>query len=111
MNLAAKNVPVQMEDGLPGAGADVDDDLVALETRRASRVGDENEHPPSLLGWELAHVAERLDVPLGDHEQMSVRPRVDVANRDEAVRRVDVLAFPVELAEETVVRQRGSPPP
>jgi hypothetical protein len=110
LNLAAKNVPVQVEDGLPGAGADVDDDLVVLETRRASSVSHEDEHPPSLLGRELADVAERLDMPLRDHQQVCLRARTDVANRDEAVRRVDVLAFSVELAEEAVVRQRGSPP-
>ena len=99
-----------MEDGLPGAGPYVDHDLVVLEARGASRVGHEDEHPSSLLGWELADVAERLDMPLRDHEQMCIRLWVDVANCDEAVRREDVLAFSVELAEEAVVRQRGSPP-
>jgi hypothetical protein len=45
-------------------------------------------------------------VPLGDHEQVRVRPRVDVAQRDEAFGLVNVLALSVQLAEKAVVRQR-----
>jgi hypothetical protein len=36
---------------------------------------------------------------------------IDVADRDEALRLRNVIPFAVERAEETVVRQRGSPPP
>jgi hypothetical protein len=50
-------------------------------------------------------------VPLGDNEQMRVRLRVDVAQRDEAFGVVNVLAFSVQLAEKAIVRQRRSPPP
>jgi hypothetical protein len=40
-----------------------------------------------------------------------VGPRVDVADRNEAVGLRDVVALLYELAEEAVLRQRGSPPP
>jgi hypothetical protein len=50
-------------------------------------------------------------VTLGQHEEVGVGLRVDVADRDEPVTRVDVVALADEVAEETVsVRQRGSPP-
>ena len=102
---------MQVEDGLASAGTDVDDDLVVLEARGASGICDEFEHAKCLVRPKLADVAERLDVPLGNHEQVRVCLRVDVLDRDEAARRVDVLATLVELAEEAVFRQRGSPPP
>jgi hypothetical protein len=46
-------------------------------------------------------------VPLRDDEQVRLRLGVDVADRDDAVGGGDVIAVGVELAEETVVRQRG----
>jgi hypothetical protein len=102
---------VQVEDRLSGARPHVDDDLIVLEPRGASGVGDELEHPLRLFGWKLSDVSERLDVPLGDNEQVRVRLRVDVAQRDEAFGLVNVLAFSIQLAEEAIVRQRRSPPP
>jgi hypothetical protein len=102
---------VQVEDRLSGARPHVDDDLIVLQPRGASGVGDELEHPLRLFGWKLADLSERLDVPLGDNEQVRVRLRVDVAQRDKAVSLVDVLALSKELAEEAVFRQRRSPPP
>ncbi len=102
---------MQVEDGLPGPGADVDDDLVVLQARDARRLGDEVEHRARIFGGEATHVAERVDVLLGDHEQVRVGLRIDVAQSDEAVDLVYVVALAIEPAEETVVRQRGSPPP
>src|SRR4051812_45615190 len=92
-----------MEDRLPDAGAHVDDDLVVLESGAARRLGDEVEHPASLVGRKLAYFAERLDVPLRDDEQVRVRLRIKVANRDEAVGLVDVVSVAVEPAEEAVL--------
>src|SRR3954462_5824380 len=79
-NPAAQDVPVQMEDRLPEAGDHVDDDLVVLESGAARRLGDEVEHPATLVGRKLAYFAERLDVPLRDDEQVRVRLRIKVAN-------------------------------
>jgi hypothetical protein len=101
---------VQVEDRLSGARPHVDDDLIVLQPRDASGVGDELEHSLRLLGWKLTDVSECLDVPLGDHEEVRVRPRVDVAQRDDAFGLVDVLALSIELAEKAIVRQRRSPP-
>jgi hypothetical protein len=50
-------------------------------------------------------------VPRGQHQQVGFGFRRDVANRDEAVRCVDMVALDDEPAEEAVLRQRGSPPP
>jgi hypothetical protein len=47
---------------------------------------------------------------LGEDEEVRLRLGVDVADGDEAVALRDVVALPRELAEEAVVRQRGSPP-
>jgi hypothetical protein len=100
-----------VEDRLAAAGTDVDQDPVVLEPGVAGDLGDEVEHALRLLCGKLAHVAERLDVPLRDDEEMRLRLRVDVPDRDEAVRLRDGIALLVERAEEAVVRQRGSPPP
>ena len=102
---------MQMKDRLPRAGTDVDDDLVVLEPCEPRRVRDEHQHRARLLRRELADVSERLDVPFRDDQEMRIGLRVDVADRDEAVGRVDMVALATELAEETVVRQRRSPPP
>ena len=102
---------MEVEDRLAAALADVDDDAVVLETGVARGVPDEVEHPLRFVGWKLADLAERRHMALGDHEQVRVGARVDVADRDEAVRLTDVIALAHEVAEETVVRQRGSPPP
>ena len=97
---------MKVEDGLPAARPDVDDDPIILEPGFAGGVCDELEHALRLVGREVADVAKRLDVPLGDDEQVRLRARVDVRDRDEAVGLADVVALPVELAEEAVVRQR-----
>ena len=77
--LVPEHVPVEVEDGLAGGRADVHLHLVVLEARVAGRLGDELEHPVGLAGRELADVAERVDVMLGDDEQVHGRLRVDVA--------------------------------
>jgi hypothetical protein len=56
------------------------------------------------------HIAERVDVTAREDEEVRVRLRVDVADRDEAVRRGDVVAFVDEPAEQALLRQPGSPP-
>jgi hypothetical protein len=101
-------VPVQVENCLPSRLADVDDHTVILEAGALRSVGDELEHAFRLFRRELGDLAKRLDVPLGDDEQMRLSLRVDVADGDEPFRCVDVLAFAEEVAEEAVVRQRGS---
>ena len=111
MYAAAEDVPVEVEDRLAAALADVDDDAVVLEACGARRIRDKGEHPLRFFRTEPADVAERLDVALRDHEQMRRCLGRDVANRDEALGRRNVLAFAVEPAEDAVVRQRGSPPP
>jgi hypothetical protein len=49
-------------------------------------------------------------MPLGQDEQVRVGLGRDVADGDEAVGGADVVAVADERAEETVFRQRGSPP-
>jgi hypothetical protein len=102
-------MPVQVEDRLAAAGADVDDDAVVGEARLPRNPGDELEHSLRLVGRECRDIAKGVDVPLREDEQMGLRLRVDVPDRDEAVAGGDVLAVPDEPAEEAV-RQRGSPP-
>ena len=100
-----------MEDGLTPARPDVDEDTVILESGLAGEVGDEGEHPLRLGGRKLGDVSEGVDVALREDEEVGLRLRVDVPDRDEAVRLRDVVALAVEPAEEAVVRQRGSLPP
>jgi hypothetical protein len=99
-----------MEDRLPAARPDVHDHAVVLQPDAARGLGDELVHPLRLLRRELGHVAERVDVALGEDEQVRLRLGVDVADGDEAVALRDVVARPGELAEEAVVRQRRLPP-
>ena len=75
----------------------------------AGDLGDEVEHPLRLLGRERVDVAERVDVPLRQHEQMRLGLRVDVPDRGEAVGLRDVVAFAGEPAEEAVVRAARIP--
>jgi hypothetical protein len=100
-----------MEDRLPRTLADVDDDTVIAQALARCNLGDEVEHPLRLVRRELRDLAEARDVSLGDDEQMRLGLRIDVADRDEPVRRGDMLAVGVERAEEAaLVRQRESPP-
>jgi hypothetical protein len=99
-----------VEDGLARAGADVDHDAVVLQADGPSRIGHELEHPLGLVGRKVAYVAERLDVALREHEEVRVGPRVDVADRDEAVRGMHVVSFADELAEEAVVGHAATIP-
>ena len=100
-----------MEDRLPSSLADVDDDTVIGQPLGRCNLGDEVEHSLGLLGRKLRNLVKAGDVPLRQDEQMRPRLGVDVADRDEALRRGDVVAVAVQRAEEAVVRQRGSPPP
>jgi len=106
---------VQVKHRLPNTGATEDHQAVLVEPGLRRRLGDEIEHPLVLVGRQLADVAERLDVLLGDDQQVDVGTRVDVLDREQPVPAVDdgcrQLAG-VDLAEDAVrVTQQGSPPP
>ena len=100
---------MEVEDGLPGSGPDVHHDPVVIETGDLRSLGDKLEHPFGLVGREGANVTKRVHVALRQHQEVSVRLRVDVADGDESVRRVDVVAIENQAAEKAI-RQRGSPP-
>src|SRR5262245_1664978 len=100
-----------MEDRLPRALADVDDDPVVLQADLPRGVRDELEHPDRLVRRELHDLSKARHMTLWDDEQMRLGARVDVADGDETVGFRDVIPLSEELAEEAVVRQRGSPPP
>ena len=101
---------MEVEDRLARGFADVHDDAIVVEAGLARGLGDEVQHPLRLVGRELADLAEARDVAYGQDEQMRVGLRIDVADRDEAVRLRNVIALLHELAEKAVLRQRGSPP-
>ena len=96
----------------PAPSPDVDDDTVIGQRFGRSSFGDEVEHSLGLLGRELADLAKAGDMPLRDDEQVRLRLRVDVADRDEALRRRHVVARPDELAEQAAgLRRQRFPPP
>ena len=102
---------MKVEHRLAGARSDVDHDPVVLDTDDLRGLGDKLEHPFRLVGRKSADVTKGVHMTLGQHEDVRVGLRVDVADRDEPVTCVDVVALTDEVAEETVgVRQRGSPP-
>jgi hypothetical protein len=100
-----------MEDRLPCSLACVDDDTVIGQPFARSDIRDEVEHPLVLVGRKLSDLVEAGDVPLRQDEQMNLRLRIDIANRNEAFCLRNVLPLAVELAEEALVSQRRSPPP
>ena len=59
---------MKVEDRLPAALADVDDDAVVVEALSARGVGDEVEHPPSFVFRKLADLTEARHVPFGKDE-------------------------------------------
>ena len=102
---------MKVEHRLAGARPDVDHDPVVLDTGDLRGLRDKLEHPFRLGGRKNADVTKGVHMPLGQHEEVRVGLGVDVADRDEPVTCVDVVALADEFAEETVgVRQRGSPP-
>ena len=101
---------MEMEDRLAGAWADVHGEPVVLEAGPLGGLGDEFEHALRLVGGEVSDLLEAGDMALGEDEQVHVRLRVDVADRDEAVSGMDVVALGIQGAEQTVLRQRESPP-
>ena len=64
-----------------------------------------------LVGRELADVAERVEVMLGDDEQVHGCLRVDVPDRNETLGRGDVVALAEEPAEQAVVTRRAAKDP
>ena len=102
---------MKVEHRLAGARPDVDHDPVVVDTCDLRGLGDKLQHPFRLVGRKSSDVTKGVHVALGQHEEVGVGLRVDVADRDEPITRVDVVALADEVAEETVsVRQRGSPP-
>ena len=102
---------MKVEHRLAGASPDVDHDPVVLYTGDLRGLGDKLEHPFRLVGRKSTDVTKGVHVALGQHEEVGVGLRVDVADRDEPVTRVDVVALADEVAEETVgLSPRGSPP-
>ena len=102
---------MKVEHRLAGARPDVDHDPVVVDTCDLRSLGDKLQHPFRLVGRKSADVTKGVNVALRQHEEVGVGLRVDVADRDEPVTCVDVVALADEVAEETVcVRQRGSPP-
>ena len=88
-------MPVEMKDRLPCAPTDVDDDAVVVEPLVPGRLGNEREHLLGLVGRELIDVTERLDMTLGDHEQMRLGLWIDVVERDDTRACADMVALPV----------------
>ena len=102
-----------MEDRLPRSRACVDDDTVVGQAFLRSDFRHEVEHALGLVRRKLRDLVEAAHVPLGQDEQVRLRLRVDVADRDEPARRGYVVAVAIERAEQTVrrrLRQRESPP-
>jgi hypothetical protein len=97
---------VEVEDGLARSLAHVHDDPVVVQSLGASGVRDELEHPLRLVRRELADLPETRHVALGDDEQVDVRLRIDVGDRDESVGLRDVVPFLVQPAEQAILRQR-----
>jgi hypothetical protein len=100
---------VKVEDGLAGSRPDVDHDPVVIEISDLRRLGDKLEHPFGLVRREGPNVTKRVHVALRQHEKVGIGLRVDVADGDESVRCVDVVAF-ADQAAEKAIRQRGFPP-
>src|SRR2546427_5501021 len=97
---------MEVKDGLAGAPADVDRDAVVLQTGLGCGFGDELEHPLRLLGAELADLAERVDVPLRDDEEVHLGLWVDVFDRDEPFALRNMWALGDEAAEQAVLLRR-----
>ena len=76
----------------PARGPDVDDHAVVLEALGSGDGGHEPQHPAGFLVRELVDLAERVDVPLGQDEQVRLGGGLNVADRDEAVGGVHVVA-------------------
>ena len=101
---------MQVEDRLAAARTDVDEHAIVVQAGLASDLRDELEHPLRVLRGELPDVAEGVDMPLGDDEEMRLRLGIDVADRDEAVALGDVVTLLDQAAKKAIVRQRGSLP-
>jgi hypothetical protein len=109
--MSAEDVPVKVEDRLARASADVDEHAVVGQAGLPRGLRDELQHPFRFVSRELRDLTEAVDMTLRQDEQMGLGLRVDVPNRDEAVRLRDVVTLANETAEEAILRQRGSPPP
>jgi hypothetical protein len=93
---------MKMEDGLAGACTHVHDHTVIVETRSCCRLGDEVEHALGLVRRKLADLTKRVNVTLGDDEEVRGSTRRDVPDCDHTGRRGDMVAIREKRAEETV---------
>ena len=78
-------MPVEMEHGLARASSCIDDEPVVLEPGDARRFGDERQHAVCFPRFELGDIAECVDVPFRQHEQVDGRFRRDVFDREQPV--------------------------
>jgi hypothetical protein len=107
---------VQVKHGLTRTRPDEDHQPVVGQAHLPGSVRDELEHALRFLLLEHCHVAKGLEMALRQDEQMDVRLRIDVLDRNEAVGAVDDRGRRVardDPAEDATrrVRQRESPPP
>ena len=101
---------MEVEDGLPRARPDVHEDAVVLEARAARGAATAGIRA-ALVVEEVADVAERVHVPLREDEQVRLRERRCIADRDEALLARDVVALGDEPTEEAVLRRRRQKSP
>ena len=81
---------MKVEHRLPCARADVDDHAVVVEPFCSRDGGHESQHPAGFLVGELVDLTKRVDMPLGQYEQVRFRGRRDVPDRYEAIGGVDM---------------------
>ena len=84
-------MPVEMEHGLACVRPDVDDHAVVVEPFCCGDRGNKAEHPGGLPVRKGVDLAEGVDVTFGQHEQVRLRGRGDVADSNEAVSRPNVV--------------------
>jgi hypothetical protein len=114
----AEYVPVEVEHGLSGTGADEHHQPVLVQPGGSRSVSDEIEHPFSLLRVQRRDVPEGFQMTLRNDEEMYVGLGRDVLDGDESVGPVDEGRGQLsadDAAEDAVgiggeLRQRGSPP-
>ena len=83
---------MQMHDALPCLLADVGDDPVALQPLLLGHLGDDLEHVGNHGAVVAVHLGHRVDVGLGNHQEMGGRLRIDVVERIADVVLVDLAA-------------------
>jgi hypothetical protein len=98
-----EHVPVEVEHRLACARPDIDDHAVVLEALGCSHLGHEPQHPTGFLVRKSVDLAEGVDVPLGQHEQVRLCGGRDITDCDETACTVHVIAAVDEATEEAVI--------